>query len=277
MKNGWLYIQIRSQIRFQPNKMRNFTMKRTALLIIISATAFLRQYAQATISFTATPSSPLISAGSGSFTVSLSLNVSQSSSPAYVQGYDLVFEALQSQNGGISNGQFNVTDATAASSGPASGWIRIASGTDHLTTVGSDHSGYVQTAQDEGFAGDNSAGQTAATPLTNFQLATYTFSYSGLTAGSIYNFGTTIQSTSSSKYSDVANDTSPYVYPADASANFSVVVTPNLCDQLCTVGRSSLTAVPEPATWLLFGLGTLAPFGLNLLRVRQKVRIPGRR
>jgi len=227
-------------------------MKKVTLLAILTVMGLLAQSAWATIDFTVTNPSQNVSAGSGTFTETLQLSIT-TSTPASAQGYDAIFEALQSQNGGIASGQFNITGATAPSIGAPSGWIRIASGTDALTLIGSDHSGFVQTAQDEGFAGDNSVGQTANTPLTNLQLATYTFSYSGLLAGQTYNFQTTLQSTSPNKFSDVTNTTS--TFPADSRALFSITVP---------------GAIPEPATWSLFGLGALSTFGLNLLRVRRK-------
>ena len=230
-------------------------MKKATILAILSVMGLLSQSAWATIDFTVTNPSQNVSAGSGTFTETLQLTVTQSSNPSNVQGYDAVFEALQSQNGGIASGQFNITGATAPSIGAPSGWIRIASGTDALTLIGSDHSGFVQTAQDEGFAGDNSAPQTATTPFTNLQLATYTFSYSGLTAGQTYNFQTTLQSTSPNKFTDVTNSIA--TFPADSRALFSITVP---------------GAIPEPATWSLFGLGALSTFGLNLLRVRRKSR-----
>jgi PEP-CTERM motif len=231
-------------------------MKKATLLAILTVMGLLAQSAFATITFTAQQPSQNVSPGSGTFTVSFSLDVTQSSNPAYVQGYDMVFEALASQNGGISNGQFNVTGASAPGSGTTSGWIRIASGSDALTAVGSDHSGFVQTAQDEGFAGDNSVAQTVNTPISGLQLATYTFSYSGLSAGQTYNFQTTLQSTSANKFSDVTNNVSPFAYAADSRALFSITVP---------------GAIPEPATWSLFGLGALGTFALNLLRARRKL------
>jgi len=225
-------------------------MKKTALLVIVGLAGLLAQSAWATIDFTVTNPSQNVSPGSGTFTETLQLSIT-TTTPASAQGYDTVFEALASQNGGITNGQFNVTGATQPGSGAASGWIRIASGTDPLTSVGSDHSGFVQTAADEGAAGDNSAPQTATTPFSNLQLLTYTFSYSGLTLGQTYNFQTTLQSTSANKFSDVTNTSG--TFPADSRALFSI------------------TVVPEPATWSLFGLGAVGAFGLNLFRARRKI------
>ena len=225
-------------------------MKKATLLAILSVMGLLAQSAWATIDFTVTNPSQNVSAGSGTFTETLQLSVTQSSSPANVASYDAIFEALQSQNGGIANGQFQVTNATPPPSEP--NWQDVNPGgfPDSLTLVGSDHAGFVQSS-DEGFSNSNTT-QNVSTPLTNFQLATYTFSYSGLTAGQTYNFQTTLQSTSASKFSDV-HDASGSTFNADSRAMFSITV-----------------PVPEPATWSLFGLGTLGSLGLNFLRARRK-------
>ncbi len=224
-------------------------MKRITILAAIAVMGLLAQTTWATIDFGVLQAQPIVvSPGSGTFTVTLTLNITQSSMPSNISGYDAIFEAAQNQNGGITNGQFNVTGSSTPPSQP--GWLAIASYPDSLTLVGTDHTGFVQTG-DEGYAGNNSTAQTINTPISGLQLATYTFSYSGVLAGQTYNFQTTLLSTSAGKFSDVT-DTAGSTWAASSRALFSI------------------TTVPEPATWSLFGLGTLGAFGLNLLRARRK-------
>ena len=228
-------------------------MKKLALIAVIGSVGLLAQNAFATITFSMANPTQTVAAGSGTFTETLQLSVTQNSSPANIAGYDLVLEALASQNGGIANGQFQVTGVTLGSNDP-NGWAAIATYPDSFTSVGTDRSGYVQTG-DEGLSNSN-ASQNFSTPVSGFTLATYTISYSGLAANKTYTFDTTATAAngggSSGKFSDVA-DSGGAIYGANNSATFSIT-----------------TAVPEPATWSLLGLGGLGSLGLTMLRARRK-------
>ena len=120
--------------------------------------------ARATITFGTSQTATSAPAG-GSFNVTLSLNVTQSSNPSNVAGYDVVFEGLATQNGVNVDNLFKITSASPPPSQPNYLSNRSGSLPDALTTTGSDRSGYVQ-SQDEGFGGDLSSGQSIATPIT---------------------------------------------------------------------------------------------------------------
>lgn len=212
--------------------------------------------ALATITFTASPASQTATVG-GTFNVTLSLNITQGSSPNNVQSYDLVFEGAAIQNGISIDNLFSVVSATPPPS--ESAWARTHLGVDPLNTAGgnqnppSDHSGFVQSG-DEGFFGDLSTGQTITTPISNLQMGTYTFSVASGTPAGTYSFQTTLLATSPSKFTDVNSSQMSNIpgafgtWPSDNRATFQI------------------TVVPEPALSLLFAIGGLSLIGLQLFR-----------
>src|SRR4051794_38560343 len=116
-------------------------MKKTSLALAFGLICLLAAPAWATISLVATPSSQNVTAGN-TFNVTLSLNVTQSTSPANFNGYDVVLEALASQNAINIAGLFKVESISTN----IAGWQPVGAGTfpDSLTTTGSDRAGYVQ-------------------------------------------------------------------------------------------------------------------------------------
>ena len=212
-------------------------MKKTLLFLITASLFIAAQTSRATISITATPSSQTVNIGS-TFTISLSLTVSQNTAPANVTAYDLYLVTAAANSG-----YFSVNSATPSANSPftAFGPTQPAGG-DPLSTAAA--AGYVRNGVDEGYSGT-----AQATPFANLALETLTLSVGTNVPRGTYTFQTTTMSTAGVYYSDVS-DTGGTVYEATSPGVFSI------------------TVVPEPSTWALALRGGAAA----ILAVRRRGR-----
>jgi hypothetical protein len=230
-------------------------MKKATILAVLSVMALLAQSAWADISITANPAGPTIVSAGGTFTEDILYT--STAPPPDLGAFDLIFEGAATQNGS-SIGGFAITGNTPNPS--RTDWQIIAPDFTndafgaHTT---SDHTGFLQT-EDEGYSTNLANSAFPSGPFTNFDLGTWTFHVpTGLNPGT-YTFQTTQVSTSPNDFSDTISSSS--------GPNFGTWAWGNSAQFQITIA----SAIPEPATWALFGLGTLGAFGLNLLRARRK-------
>src|SRR5207302_7702136 len=100
------------KIETNPNTDKNIIMKKTALVLILSLAGLVTQSALATNTFTWTPSTQIVTAGT-TFNVTLSLQIT-SSPPTQVIGFDTILEAMTTQNAINISGLCAVTAATSS-------------------------------------------------------------------------------------------------------------------------------------------------------------------
>jgi hypothetical protein len=225
-------------------------MKKVAFIFTFAVAIALAQAAWATSTISASPSTQNVAPNS-TFQVTFSLAVTgDANDPSTVKGVDLFLQALNSQNGGQVSNLFSIASQT-----PATGWLAAGPGDypDPFQTSMVHSAGNAENTEDQAVTRTNNSGALNP-PFTATAFETLTFNIGAAPAGT-YNFSTTAPtSTSDPRGTHITDASGAYFIPTN-QASFSITV----------------SAVPEPATCSLFGLGMLGAVGVNLLRARRKI------
>jgi PEP-CTERM motif len=185
----------------------------------------------------------------GAFTdITLTLSITGANSISDVESVNMLLRALTADGGQSFFTLSNVTPIspfTLANNGAASSF----------TTAGTTgNSGYTvsNTAIDMGSNAPAGSNPVNATTGATFAFETVRFTSLGTTPTGVYHFGVSLNGHLDAQGSWIDNM---------ASTQFDINSAPNF----------TITIVPEPATWSLFGLGVVGAFGLNLLRARRTI------
>ena len=172
--------------------------------------------------------------------MTFSLAVTQSSAPATVAGFDL-YLTTDSGNSGLFAIAAAMGMGTFTSLGPTE-----PAGGDFLSTTPNPPTGSVRNSEDQGFL----ATANQPTPFSG-ALEQLTLSIAAGTPAGTYTFSTSTQATANAQYTRIT-DGNGMTYQIDNPGIFSV------------------TVVPEPSTWALFGVG--AAVGVCLIVRRRCTR-----
>lgn len=228
-------------------------MKKSILIFITAVGLFAYQaFGQATISISGVNST--IQSGSGStVTLQLTLTINGTNSIGDVESVNMLLKTFASGGGLNGGGLFEITAITPTAP------FTLANNPGALPstfTTSGDAANSSSTVSDPSKdLGSNapamSSPAVAPSGVTVIPFETITFkSLSALTAGTFYNFSVTAGG---------ANDLQGTWIDNTNGASFDINSEPTF----------TITVVPEPATWSLFGLGAIGALGVHLLRVRR--------
>jgi PEP-CTERM motif len=135
----------------------------------------------------------------------------------------------------------------------------ITGGTDSLNQTSDISSGYVRNTSDLGNIDSSTSAANAIANGNTFQVATFTIQTGVLAPNTTYTFFTTLGSNT------------PLAGIATSNGHYSdVVVQGGAVYEVAQSSFSITSAVPEPGTLSLLGLGGLGSLGMTILRARRK-------
>lgn len=225
-------------------------MKKSILILITAVGLFAYQaFGQATVSvtgqnLTATPGSTIGD--------QLTLTISGTNSIGNVESVNMLLKTFAGSPGLNGSSFFTISNVTPTSPFTLTNSNSFPSAFNAAGDSSNSGATVSDPTKDMGSnAPSGSAPSVGASGTTAIPFETVTFSLAANTPAGVYNFSATAGGFTDNQGSFIDN-TSNQSFDINSEPKFTI------------------TVVPEPATWSLFGLGALGALGLNLLRVRRK-------